>query len=70
MTTCTHLDQVEVRQLPDSVDSCDECLKVADPDPQVVDGAVGQASSRSQWTASVEVLHSPLATHIRYRRAG
>ena len=52
MTTCTHLDQVEVRQLPDSVDCCEECLKVADPDPQVVDGAVGQASSRSQWTAS------------------
>jgi hypothetical protein len=31
MTTCTHLDQVEVTQLPDSVEGCEECLKVGDP---------------------------------------
>ena len=30
MTTCTHLDEVEVTQLPDSVEGCEECLKVGD----------------------------------------
>ena len=24
--TCTHLDHVDVRELPDSVDGCEECL--------------------------------------------
>ena len=26
MATCTHLDQVEVTELPESVDGCEECL--------------------------------------------
>lgn len=26
MPTCSHLNQVEIRQLPDSVDGCEECL--------------------------------------------
>ena len=28
MPACTHLDQVEVTDLPESVDGCEECLKV------------------------------------------
>lgn len=28
---CTHLDHAHVSQLPDSVDGCEECLKVGDP---------------------------------------
>jgi uncharacterized UBP type Zn finger protein len=31
MVTCTHLDQVEVTELPESVDGCEECLKSGDP---------------------------------------
>ena len=26
MATCTHLDQIEVTQLPESVDGCEDCL--------------------------------------------
>jgi hypothetical protein len=28
---CTHLDQVRVTELPESVDGCEECLKTGDP---------------------------------------
>jgi uncharacterized UBP type Zn finger protein len=28
---CTHLDQVAVTELPESVDGCEECLKIGDP---------------------------------------
>jgi uncharacterized UBP type Zn finger protein len=31
MPTCTHLNQVEVTQLPESVEGCEECLAVGDP---------------------------------------
>jgi uncharacterized UBP type Zn finger protein len=31
MTTCTHLDQVLISQLPESVDGCEECLLSGDP---------------------------------------
>ena len=31
MTACTHLDSVEVTELPDSVDGCEECLEIGDP---------------------------------------
>ena len=31
MATCTHLDQVEVTELPESVAGCEECLKTGDP---------------------------------------
>ena len=31
MAECTHLDQVEVTQLPEAVDGCAECLKTGDP---------------------------------------
>jgi len=31
MAQCTHLDQVEVTQLPESTDGCEECLAVGDP---------------------------------------
>ena len=27
MTTCTHLDQIQVLQLPESVDGCEDCLR-------------------------------------------
>ena len=27
MTPCTHLDQIQVLQLPESVDGCEECLR-------------------------------------------
>ena len=27
MATCTHLDQVEVTELPASVDGCEQCLE-------------------------------------------
>jgi uncharacterized UBP type Zn finger protein len=27
MTGCTHLDQVEMTELPEAVDGCEECLK-------------------------------------------
>ena len=27
MTTCTHLDQITVLQLPDSVPGCEDCLR-------------------------------------------
>jgi hypothetical protein len=30
MTNCSHLDHVHVRQLPDSVDGCEECLASGD----------------------------------------
>ena len=29
--TCTHIDRVQVTELPDSVDGCEECLKSGDP---------------------------------------
>ena len=31
MASCTHLDQIEVTELPESVDGCEECLKSGDP---------------------------------------
>jgi uncharacterized UBP type Zn finger protein len=31
MSDCSHLDQVRITQLPESVDGCEECLKVSDP---------------------------------------
>ena len=31
MADCTHLDQVEVTELPESVAGCEECLKTGDP---------------------------------------
>lgn len=31
MAQCTHLDQIEVTQLPPSVDGCEDCLKTGDP---------------------------------------
>jgi uncharacterized UBP type Zn finger protein len=27
MTTCTHLDQIEILQLPESVAGCEDCLR-------------------------------------------
>ncbi len=31
MPTCTHLDQVQITELPESVEGCEECLKAGDP---------------------------------------
>ena len=31
MATCSHLDQIQVTQLPPSVDGCEECLAMGDP---------------------------------------
>jgi uncharacterized UBP type Zn finger protein len=31
MASCSHLDQVKITQLPESVDGCEECLVSGDP---------------------------------------
>ena len=31
MTNCTHLDQVQIKQLPEAVAGCEECLKTGEP---------------------------------------
>jgi uncharacterized UBP type Zn finger protein len=31
MPTCTHLDHVQITQLPDAVDGCEECLAEGEP---------------------------------------
>ena len=31
MSTCTHLDQIEVTELPASVDGCEDCLRTGEP---------------------------------------
>ncbi len=31
MTTCTHVDQVKVTELPSTVAGCDDCLATGDP---------------------------------------
>jgi uncharacterized UBP type Zn finger protein len=31
MPTCTHLHQIQVTELPESVEGCEECLKAGDP---------------------------------------
>lgn len=31
MATCTHLDQIELTELPESVEGCPECLAAGDP---------------------------------------
>src|SRR6266576_6464092 len=31
MPTCTHLDQIQVTELPESVEGCEECLAAGDP---------------------------------------
>ena len=31
MPTCTHLDQIEVTELPESVDGCEDCLRTGEP---------------------------------------
>jgi uncharacterized UBP type Zn finger protein len=31
MPTCSHLDQIAVTELPESVDGCEECLAAGDP---------------------------------------
>jgi uncharacterized UBP type Zn finger protein len=31
MTGCTHLDQVLITELPESVEGCEDCLRTGDP---------------------------------------
>jgi uncharacterized UBP type Zn finger protein len=31
MTACSHLDSVELTELPDEIAGCEECLKAGDP---------------------------------------
>jgi uncharacterized UBP type Zn finger protein len=31
MPTCTHLDQIEMTELPASVDGCEDCLRTGEP---------------------------------------
>jgi uncharacterized UBP type Zn finger protein len=31
MPTCSHLDQITVTELPESVEGCEDCLKSGDP---------------------------------------
>jgi uncharacterized UBP type Zn finger protein len=31
VTTCTHLDHVQIMQLPETVEGCEECLVTGDP---------------------------------------
>ena len=31
MPTCSHLDQIQVKQLPELVEGCEECLAAGDP---------------------------------------
>jgi uncharacterized UBP type Zn finger protein len=31
MPTCTHLDEIEVTELPASVDGCEDCLRTGEP---------------------------------------
>ena len=31
MAACTHLDQITITQLPESVDGCEDCLLTGDP---------------------------------------
>jgi uncharacterized UBP type Zn finger protein len=31
MPTCSHLDQIQITKLPESVEGCEECLKTGDP---------------------------------------
>jgi uncharacterized UBP type Zn finger protein len=31
MPTCTHLDHVQITELPDAVDGCEECLAEGEP---------------------------------------
>jgi uncharacterized UBP type Zn finger protein len=31
MANCTHLDHVQITQLPEAVEGCEECLKTGDP---------------------------------------
>ena len=31
MATCSHLDQIQITELPESVEGCEECLKAGDP---------------------------------------
>ena len=31
MATCTHLDEVRIMQLPESVDGCEDCLRMGSP---------------------------------------
>jgi uncharacterized UBP type Zn finger protein len=28
--TCSHLDQIEITELPDGIEGCEECLKIGD----------------------------------------
>ena len=30
MPTCTHLDQIQIMQLPESVEGCEQCLVAGD----------------------------------------
>jgi uncharacterized UBP type Zn finger protein len=30
MTSCTHLDQIKIMQLPESVEGCEECLRTGE----------------------------------------
>jgi uncharacterized UBP type Zn finger protein len=31
MPECTHLDQIQIRELPESVEGCEDCLAAGDP---------------------------------------
>jgi len=31
MTTCTHVEGIQVTQLPEAVDGCEDCLRSGDP---------------------------------------
>jgi uncharacterized UBP type Zn finger protein len=31
MPNCTHLDQIQITELPESVEGCEDCLRTGDP---------------------------------------
>jgi len=66
MPTCTHLDQIQITELPESVEGCEECLKTGDPWLHLriclVCGKVGccDDSPNKHATAHARESHHPL----------
>jgi uncharacterized UBP type Zn finger protein len=66
MAECTHLDQIEITELPESVEGCEECLKTGDPWLHLriclVCGKVGccDDSPNKHATAHARESHHPL----------
>ena len=58
MTSCTHLDHVQITELPEAVDGCEDCLR---------DAAIRGCTCASAWSAATSAAATTRPTGTRAR---